>query len=290
MAVVRTLRDLETGSADSPHLSLVDGSTGDFASPRFLQRPRVTVVVPTLNEERNVAWVLGRIPDSVDEIVLVDGRSTDRTIEVALAVRPDVVVVRESTPGKGAALRAAFAAATGDVIVMLDADGSMTPAEIPEFVARIVAGADLVKGSRFLPRGGSVDISRLRRTGNAALLTFANVIFRRRFTELCYGFMAFRRDRLPDLELQATGFEIETEIVVRAVKAGLAIEEVPSFESARRHGVSNLHTFRDGWRVLMTLLRERVGRSPWGDAAVLIEPMAALAPVSAEEPEIRQEA
>ena len=287
MAISRTLQSANPADAAHDHLTVVPdppASVGSFESMRVLT---VTVVIPTLNEERNIAWVVERLPTMVDEIILVDGRSTDRTIEVALAIRPDIVVVRETRPGKGEALRRAFAAATSDVIVMLDADGSMDPGEIPAFVAEIVAGADLVKGSRFLDGGGSVDISRLRRSGNGALLAFANILYRSRFTELCYGFMAFRRDCLPQLGLRSTGFEIETEIVVRAVKARLEIAEVPSFESARRFGASNLRTFRDGWRVAKTLVGERFAAGLELDGMIDASTVA-LAPVSVQEPQIRE--
>ena len=224
----------------------------------FPARPAtITVVIPTLNEERNIKWVLDRIPPIVDEVLLVDGRSTDLTVGIAQAVRPDIVVVHEDRPGKGVALRTAFAVATGDIIVMLDADCSMDPQDIEHYVDAIMDGADLVKGSRNLPGGGSTDISRLRQLGNSSLLRITNLLYRTSFSELCYGYMAFRRDRLPDLALKSTGFEIETEIVTRSIRAGLRIDEVPSFESERRYGTSHLNTFRDGWRVLKTLLRER---------------------------------
>jgi glycosyltransferase involved in cell wall biosynthesis len=217
----------------------------------------ISVVIPTLNEARNIGWVLERLPAEVDEVLLVDGRSTDGTIEAARAVRADLRVVIQKTPGKGAALRAGFAAAHGDVIVMIDADGSMHPGELPRYVALIEQGYDLVKGSRFIAGGGTVDISRLRAAGNLALLACANHMLDCRFTELCYGFMALRRDALPRLCLTADGFEIETQIVASAVRANLLVAEVPSFESQRRAGVSNLRTFRDGSRVLRELLRVR---------------------------------
>ena len=141
---------------------------------------------------------------------------------------------------------------------MLDADGSMHPREIDRFVAAILAGHDVVKGSRFMPEAGTTDISRLRALGNFGHLGLANVLYRQRFTELCYGFMAFRREAIPQLRLNADGFEIETQIVTHAVRAGLRIAEVPSFEADRRFGESNLRTFRDGARVLRELLRARM--------------------------------
>jgi glycosyltransferase involved in cell wall biosynthesis len=221
------------------------------------QARSVSAVIPALNEAQNIEWVLRRLPACVDEVLVVDGRSTDGTIEVAKQVRPDTRVVCEMRPGKGAALRAGFEAAEGDYVVMLDADGSMEPAEIERHVAMLDEGFDLVKGSRFMDGGGTTDISRLRAFGNFALLGIANRFYGCRFTELCYGFMAFRRDVLPRLQLTADGFEIETQIVAHAVKSGLRVVEVASFEAPRRSGESNLRTFRDGSRVLRELLRAR---------------------------------
>lgn len=230
-------------------------------SRRSSTRPRLTVVIPAKNEARNIGWVVSRLPSIVDEFVLVDGHSTDATIEVTRALRPDVVVVQDDQPGKGAALRAGFAAATGHHIVMMDADGSMDPAEIPAFVDKLAEGSDLVKGSRFLGEGGSADFSILRKLGNRGLLVVANTLFGSSCSELCYGYAAFRRTAVLDLGLTAVGFEVETQLFLRAIRNGLRVAEVPSFEAARRSGVSNLHTFRDGWRVLRTIFAERMRQS-----------------------------
>jgi hypothetical protein len=143
---------------------------------------------------------------------------------------------------------------------MLDADGSMDPHEIETFVDALASGADLAKGSRFLPGGGTVDMTPVRRLGNRALLAMVNVLYRSRFSELCYGYMAIRRSAVVALELKATGFEIETEIVVRSLLASLRVVEVPSFEAERRFGASNLSATRDGLRVMRTLMRERFSR------------------------------
>jgi glycosyltransferase involved in cell wall biosynthesis len=219
--------------------------------------PGISVVIPARNEERNLDWVLGRLPSYVDEVILVDGDSTDRTVEVARALRPDIRVVGQDRPGKGAALQAGFAAATKEFVVMLDADGSMDPQEIDRYISQLQNGAEMVKGSRRCAGGGSHDISALRSFGNAFFVTTANLLYGAKFTDICYGYVAFRRSAIPRLALDADGFEIETQIVVRSVKAGLVIEEVPSFELPRRFGTSNLNTWRDGFRVLRTLVRER---------------------------------
>jgi glycosyltransferase involved in cell wall biosynthesis len=233
-----------------------------------VRQATISVVVPAKNEERNIAWVLRRIPDYVHEVILVDGHSTDRTVEVAREIMPDIRVVIESARGKGSALRTGFAHASGDIIVMLDADGSMDPGEIERYVAPLLDGADVVKGSRYLPGGGTADITALRQMGNRVLLALVNTLYGSRFSELCYGYMALRRDRVEVLQLAASGFEIETEIVVRALRENLAVVEVPSFEAERRYGASNLNTVRDGFRVLNTLLSHRL-RPATGHAASL---------------------
>jgi glycosyltransferase involved in cell wall biosynthesis len=232
------------------------------AEPASRSPLTVSVVIPTKNEARNLGWVLEHLPACVDEVIVVDGQSTDGTVDVARAVRPDVVIVDERTPGKGAALRAGFGAARGDVIVMLDADGSMDPAEIDQFVSVLASGYDFAKGSRFAPGGGTSDMTMLRWLGNWGFVKATNILFRASFSDLCYGYCAFKRSVLPDLALTAQGFEIETELVLHAVKAHLAVAEIPSFESPRRFGESNLNTFRDGWRVFKTILRERIARTP----------------------------
>jgi len=228
----------------------------------------VSVVIPAKNEARNIGWVLERMPSYVDEVIVVDGLSTDGTLEIAKMIVPDVVVIHEDRPGKGAAMRAGMAVAGGDCVVVMDADGSMDPEEIHLYVSALAAGADLAKGSRFVEGGGSTDITRLRQFGNAQLLALANALFRTDFTELCYGFMALRRSAIARLALDADGFEIETQIVTRAVRAGLRICEVPSQEAPRRYGESNLHTFRDGWRILRTMLAEWRGSVPEAATAI----------------------
>jgi glycosyltransferase involved in cell wall biosynthesis len=230
--------------------------------PKRTTAPTVSLVIPTMNEERNIGWVLERLPQGLHEVILVDGRSMDRTVAVARGLRPDIHVVLERRAGKGAALRAGFEASTGDYIVMIDADGSMDPAEIQRFVDALDGGCDFVKGSRFAPGGGTTDMSVIRRLGNGALMTAVNVLYRTRFSDLCYGYIGFRRDKLSALRLESDGFEIETEMVVRAVTAGLRIGEVPSFEAERRHGDSNLVAWRDGRRALNTLLRRRLVLPP----------------------------
>jgi hypothetical protein len=233
--------------------------------------PRVSVVIPTLNEARNLPHVFTDLPAGLHEVIVVDGYSQDDTLAVARRLRPDARIVMQTRRGKGNALACGFAAATGDIIAMIDADGSTDPKEIPAFVRALLDGADFAKGSRFLPgtdKAGSSDITRLRRLGNLALSSCVNAMYGTRYSDLCYGFNVFWSRCLPVLGLHAEspsgaepvwgdGFEIETLISIRIAVAGLRITEVPSFEHPRIHGASNLRTFSDGGRVLRTIMAEQ---------------------------------
>jgi hypothetical protein len=179
-----------------------------------------------------------------------------------------------------------LAASTGDIAVMIDADGSMDPAEIPAFVGALLAGADVVKGCRSAPAGGSSDLTVLRTVGNWGLTFLANRLYRSSWRELCYGFAAFWIDVLPILGIDdlaapdcpeqpvvplsksaqtyGHGFEIEALLFCRSSRAGLRVAEVFSFEHERRNGKTNLCTWRDGWRVL-TAVRKEFGYHVVGD-------------------------
>jgi glycosyltransferase involved in cell wall biosynthesis len=236
-----------------------------------LSWPRVSVVIPALNEARNLSYVFSRLPADIHEVIVVDGHSVDDTIAVARQLWPDVRVVQQTRRGKGNALACGFEAATGDVIAMVDADGSADPGEIPKFVDALLRGADFAKGTRFAPGGGSSDITQLRRLGNRMLGAAVNLCHGTHYSDLCYGYNVFWQKYVPILGLDTTsppsregdvmlwgdGFEIETLIHMRVAAEGLRVDEVPSFEHPRIHGVSNLDAFSDGLRVLTTILVER---------------------------------
>jgi glycosyltransferase involved in cell wall biosynthesis len=236
-------------------------SKHDKLSHPPVRSPRVSVVVPARNEALNLPIVFATIPEDVYEIVLVDGDSTDGTADVALSLRDNVRVVGQDRPGKGNALICGFNACRGDIIVMIDADGSMDGAEIPRYVDALVGGADFVKGSRFMERGGSTDITPIRSAGNHSLRLMVNALFGTRYSDLCYGYSGFWRWTLPHLALDCDGFEIETMMNIRAHTAGLKVAEVGSMESDRVHGESNLNAIRDGLRILRVIVSERFGRA-----------------------------
>jgi glycosyltransferase involved in cell wall biosynthesis len=243
----------------------------EFDGRRAAPWPWVSVVIPALNEARNLPHVFARLPANIHEVIVVDGHSVDDTVSVARHLRSDVRIVEQTRKGKGNALACGFAAATGDVIAMVDADGSADPREIPRFVNALLDGADFAKGTRYVLGAGSNDITRLRSIGNRILIGLVNLFYRTRYSDLCYGFNAFWRRHVPVFGLDATtrapsgdgwlwgdGFEIETLISIRVAAAGLTVAEVPSFEHSRIHGDSNLSTVRDGWRILIAILRERL--------------------------------
>ena len=243
------------------------------AAPRSFAEmpwPKVSVVIPTLNEARNLPYVFSKLPPALHEVIIVDGRSVDDTVATARRLRPGVRIVTQSRSGKGNALACGFAAATGDIIAMVDADGSADPGEIPAFVEALLGGADYAKGSRFAAGGGSSDITRLRSAGNRVLSGLVNLLCGTRYSDLCYGYNVFWRRHVPVFGLDADapaaadgtrlwgdGFEVETLINIRVAQAGLKVAEVASYEHPRIHGVSNLNAASDGWRVLRTILVER---------------------------------
>jgi glycosyltransferase involved in cell wall biosynthesis len=234
--------------------------------PRPQNTPKISIVVPARNEARNLEVVLPALPAGA-EIIVVDGHSVDDSAEVVRRVRPDARFIGQTRKGKGNALAVGFAEATGDIIVMFDADGSADVAEIDRFVDALLAGADFAKGSRVLAGGGSTDITVIRSLGNRSLTLLTNILFRTRYSDLCYGYNAFWSDVLPHLDLPlphpvdtpqwGDGFEIETMINTRVATARLRVAEVPSVELDRLFGESNLHAVRDGLRVLRTILTER---------------------------------
>jgi glycosyltransferase involved in cell wall biosynthesis len=231
---------------------------GQYRSIASEYKPTVSVVIPTRNEAGNLRHVFDRMPSWIDEIVIVDAASTDGTVAEALRCWPTARIVQQVGKGKGGALVQGFATATSDIIVMLDADGSTDPAEIPRFIGALRTGADFAKGTRYATGGGSADLTFSRSVGNRVLRGLVNQFWGARFTDLCYGYNAFWRRCLPELAVHTSGFEIETLLAVRALQARIRVVEVPSYESERISGSSNLNAFRDGMRILRTIAAERI--------------------------------
>jgi glycosyltransferase involved in cell wall biosynthesis len=222
--------------------------------------PTVSVIIPTLNEAGNFPYVLNTLPGWVHEVIVVDGLSRDDTERVAKVLRPDVRIIRQTTKGKGAAMRAGLQAATGDILIAMDADGSMDGAAIEAIREALINGADYVKGSRFCEGAGSADITRIRRLGDMGICWMIRILFGAKYSDVTYGFIGLWANKLSSIDIDSDGFEVETLIGIRAHRAGLKTVEVPCFESNRIYGTSNLSATRDGLRILRVILRERLRR------------------------------
>jgi len=248
---------------------------------RELKKPSdgitVSLVLPCFNEADNLEAVFAKIPSFVTEVLLVDGGSKDDSVARAIALRPDILVLSQHAPGKGLALIIGLLAATGDVVVMADTDCSTDLDEMIDFVVALESGADLAKGTRHLPPGGSDDFTKIRRMGNWLLVRTVNTLFGTKWTDLAYGYAAFWTDMIDkiglqeiyDIELKIAdesdrrprayghGFEIETLLFCRTGWSGYTVVEVPSHERDRMHGTSNLSAIKDGFRVLQGIRKER---------------------------------
>ncbi len=228
----------------------------------FGKNNHIKIIIPTLNEKKNICTLIPNLRNKgYNNILIVDGNSNDGTVKCA--EKMGVHVIQQTGEGKGRALRQAFRSCSdGDIFVIMDADGSMSPSEISSFTKMIEQGADVVKGSRFLPLGGSEDLTAIRRVGNKILTLTFNLMFLTKHTDLCYGYFAFNKKALMKLSdcLTSEKFQIETEICVKSKILNLRIKEIPSFEHARKNGVSNLSTFRDGFEILRLLLIEALTR------------------------------
>jgi hypothetical protein len=222
--------------------------------------PSVSVIIPTLNESENLTFVLNSLPEWIDEVVVVDGRSSDDTERVARSLWPDVRIVEEARPGKGAAMQTGFRAARGDIVISLDADGSMDGSAVAAFRDALVAGADYVKGCRFCRGGGSNDITRIRRLGDRTICLLIRTLFGVRYRDATYGYIGLWADCVEMVDIDTDGFGVETLIGIRAHRAGLRMAEVPCFEAKRIHGSSNLSALGDGLRILGVISREVLRR------------------------------
>jgi len=214
---------------------------------------KVSVVIPTLNEERNLPRVLKEIPKNVNEIIVVDGYSKDKTIQIAQRFGAKILYDRI---GKGSALRKGMEASVGDIVITMDADYSHKSSEIGLLIEGIKGGFDICMGSRFIQGGGTEDMPWYRRLGNKFFVFLVNSIWGMNYSDLCYGYRSFRKDCIKKLNLKSDGFGIEAEISIEAAKKKLRVLEVPSYEKKRKFGKGNLRTFRDGFLILKTIVSE----------------------------------
>lgn len=206
---------------------------------------KTTLIIPAYNEEKGLPLVIEECQDKVDEIVVVDDGSTDNTYEVAKKYKVSLVK-HEKNMGKVAAIRTGISHATGDIIILMDADYTYPAKHIPELVNKFDEGAELVLGSRFLD--GINNMPLLNIIGNRIFSAVAAYISCVNITDGQTGFRAFKRDMFSKLDVRAGSLEYETKMTVKAAKLGYRIVEIP-IEYRIRVGKSKLKPIQDGLKM-----------------------------------------
>jgi len=223
---------------------------------QIVEHPRISVVICTLNEEGNLPKVLPKIPRWVDEIILVDGHSTDNTVCVAKNILPTIRILYQHGRGKDDAMKHGFRNATGDIIITLDADGSTDPVQIPKFVNPLLKGYDFTKGSRFLEVNPSMPLH--RKLGNKMLVALTNVLYGTKYTDVCCGYNAFWKKCLNKINLFDDHFDYEPVLHVKIKKAGLRVAEVQCGDRGRISGDSKLPMLTQGLKAAISILHQRL--------------------------------
>jgi glycosyltransferase involved in cell wall biosynthesis len=220
----------------------------------------LSIIIPAQNEEATLPYVLADLSAVISafdtytaEVICVNDHSTDRTPDIAEAFGARVVH-NTARPGKGMALRAGFAAASGDILAMMDADYSHRPEDLPVFLAALQDPIGLVIGSRVI--GGSEEYTHVRAFGNVFLSTTLGLATRRYLSDALNGYKVFRRDVYSDFDYTSASFEIEIEIIANALRKGYRIVEVSSHERGRAGGIAKSKVVQHGTRFLSRILWE----------------------------------
>jgi len=219
---------------------------------------KLSIIIPTHNEEQNLPVVLSHIPyhPEIEEVILVDGHSNDRTIETAKRIYPDIKILQQTGYGKGNAIVCGAQAAVGDYFLVLDADGSQLPEEIPVYMEEARHGYDLVKGSRYMTGGYSEEKTWDRRIITHIAQTIANKLWKTEFTDICFGLFLIKRNKFMELNIQSQRHDVEWEMMAKSVRYNYTIVEVPSYEAKRISGRSHVSYLRDGWLIARTIFRQ----------------------------------
>jgi glycosyltransferase involved in cell wall biosynthesis len=226
--------------------------------------PKISIIVCTLNEAPNLPYVLPKIPDWVDEILLVDAHSVDATIEIAKQLCPRIRVLYQTGKGKGDALKLGINEAKGEIIVTIDADGETPPEYIESFIKPLLEGNDFAKGSRLFRKRPS-KMPGYRWFGNKVLVYTCNILYGTRFSDICCGYNSFWKKEFLKLDLSYAkneiGCSLEQRMIVRAKKAGMKIKEVPICSDGRIAGKSVISSIKQsvtqGFRDWFVIIEER---------------------------------
>ena len=224
----------------------------------------ISVLICTLNEAANLPYVLPKIPDWVDEILLVDAHSVDGTAEIAKKLCPRIRVLYQAGKGKGDALKLGISAAKGEIIITIDADGETPPEYIADFIKPLLDGYDFAKGSRLFRKRPS-KMPGYRWFGNKVLTLTCNILYGTHFSDICCGYNSFWKQEFLKLDLSygksEIGCSMEQQMIVRAQKAGMKIKEVPINSEGRIAGSSVISGIKQsviqGFRDWFLIIRER---------------------------------
>ena len=220
-------------------------------------RVGVTAVIPAKNEEQSIGEIIAKTKSFCDEIIVVDGNSTDNTVQIAESL--SVRIVEDNGKGKGDAIRVGAAAASHEIVVFLDADHSHDPADIPRLVEPIKRGeADLVIGSR--GKGGSDELhgdveKLLRMVGSDLILIGINLRWKQKLTDSQNGFRAIRTEVIRSLGLKENITTIEQEMTMKCLKKGYIVSEVPAHEYERKYGQSTIKLKKVWFRYIYSFVK-----------------------------------
>jgi dolichol-phosphate mannosyltransferase len=224
---------------------------------QYTENPKVSVIIPAKDEEVYIGSIISGCKKYADEIIVVDGHSTDRTRKIA--EESGVMVCVDNDKGKGDAIRVGIRKASGDIIVFIDADGSHSPCDIPKLITPIIAGEyDHVSGSRM--KGGSDELHGdlgkfIRMVGSDIITLGINYRFKVDLTDSQNGFRAIRTDVARKLDLKEDITTIEQEMIIKTLKSGYRVGEIPTHEYARKDGKSRIDVKKVAWRYVYSWLK-----------------------------------
>ena len=215
---------------------------------------KVSLVIPTLEEAGCIEQVLSQVPKNcADEILIVDAYSKDGTADIVRKLGYNVVM--QEGRGFGDAFSLGVSKATGDIIILMDGDGSHNPADIPKLVEKIKEGYDYVMASRYCKGSRSYDDTMVRHLGNKSFTFLISFFHRMKITDSLYLFTAIRKNVFDKISIKSKGFEYCVEILVKVHKAGFKMAEIPSIERKRYSGYSKVKSMKHGLKILIEIFK-----------------------------------